>query len=262
MDIAGKTAFVTGAASGIGLAIARSLVAHGAQVAMADMAPAALTREAATLGDAAMPLTLDVTDRAGWAAAKTAVEGRFGGVSILVNNAGIGPDLYPVDAICEADFDRLIAVKLTGTYNGIRTFVPAMRTAGAGHVVNTASMAGLIASARLGAYTASKFAVVGLSEVLRAELADDGIGVSVLCPGLVSTNLGARSGREPMAGGMDPAIVGEMVIDGIRENHMHILTHAEYCGIVEQRMQRLLAAFDRAATRNAAYVPGSDVAQD
>ena len=110
--------------------------------------------------------------------------------------------------------------------------------------------------------TASKFAVVGLSEVLRAELADDGIGVSVLCPGLVSTNLGAGSGREPMTGGMDPAIVGEMVIDGIRENHMHIVTHAEYRGIVEQRMQRLLAAFDRAATRNAAYVPGSDVARD
>src|SRR5690606_1567770 len=124
-----------------------------------------------------------------------------------------------------AHFDRLIGIKLTGTYNGIRTFVPTMREARTGHVVNTASMAGLIASAKLGAYTASKFAVVGMSEVLRAELAGDGIGVSVLCPGLVSTNLGASNGRVSMKGGIDPAIVGEMVIDGIRENHMHIVTH-------------------------------------
>lgn len=262
MDIAGRTAFVTGAASGIGLAVARSLVAHGARVAMADVVTETLAAETAALGEAAMPVALDVTERVGWAAARAAVEARFGNVSILINNAGIGPDLHPIDTIAEASFDRLIDIKLTGTYNGIRTFVPAMRAAGEGHVVNTASMAGLIASAKLGAYTASKFAVVGMSEVLRAELADDGIGVSVLCPGLVSTNLGAGSGRKPMAGGMDPAIVGEMVIDGIRENHMHIVTHAEYRGLVEQRMQRVLAAFDRAAVRNAQSLPGSDVARD
>lgn len=262
MEVAGQIAFVTGAASGIGLAIARSLVADGARVAMADTASEAVAREAAALGDAAIPLTLDVTDRPGWVAAKAAVEARFGPVSILVNNAGIGPDLNVIDAIPEEHFDRLIAIKLTGTYNGIRTFVPTMRAAGVGHIVNTASMAGLIASAKLGAYTASKFAVVGLSEVLRAELASDGIGVSVLCPGLVSTNLSAGSEREPMSGGIDPAIVGEMVVDGIRQNHMHIITHAEYRGMVEQRMQRVLAAFDRAETRNAEHLPGSDVAKD
>jgi NAD(P)-dependent dehydrogenase (short-subunit alcohol dehydrogenase family) len=262
MEIAGRTAFVTGAASGIGLAIARSLAGHGARVAMADLAADALAREAAALGDTAIPITLDVTDRAGWADARAAVEARFGGVSILVNNAGIGPDLHPIDAISEASFDRLVGIKLTGTYNGIRAFVPAMRKAGEGHIVNTASMAGLIASARLGAYTASKFAVVGMSEVLRPELTDEGIGVSVLCPGLVSTNLGTSTGRKPMTGGIDPAIVGEMVVEGICENHMHIVTHAEYRGIVEQRMQRVLAAFDRAATRNAEYLPGSDIARN
>ncbi len=253
-----RTAFVTGAASGIGLAIARALLAEGARVALADWDNSGLEAVIAGLGEAAMAIPLDVTDRDGWAQAKQLVEARFGQVSILVNNAGIGPDGRTVDTMEPASFDRLVAIKLTGTFNGVHCFSPTMRALGSGHIVNTASMAGLIASARLGAYTASKFAVVGLSEVLRAELADSGIGVSVLCPGLVATNLGAstqkagseRIVRQSAESGIDPALVGHCVIEGIRQNHMHIVTHGEYRDVVAQRMERVLAAFDRAAVQS------------
>jgi NAD(P)-dependent dehydrogenase (short-subunit alcohol dehydrogenase family) len=258
--IAGTTALVTGGASGIGLAIARALVREGARVAIADNQPDWLDAAAAELGDAAMAMPLDVTDRAGWSAAREAVEARFGPVDILVNNAGIGPDLNRLDEMAPDHFDRLIAIKVTGTYNGIHCIVPGMRTRGRGHVVNTASMAGLMASARLGAYTAAKFAVVGLSEVLRAELEPDGIGVSVLCPGLTATRLAETSARNsvqrarnPDRGpqGIDPAVVGDLVVEGIRENHMHIVTHAEYRPLVEARMTRVLEAFDRVPVRTA-----------
>jgi NAD(P)-dependent dehydrogenase (short-subunit alcohol dehydrogenase family) len=237
---------------------------------MADWDVDALNSAVAEQSSAAMAIALDVTNRADWAHAKALVEARFGPVSILVNNAGIGPDGSTLDAIEPACFDRMIAIKLTGTYNGIHSFVPTMRKIGSGHVVNTASMAGLIASARLGAYTAAKFAVVGLSEVLRAELADSGIGVSVLCPGLVATNLGAttekagslRIERQSTALGIDPDLVGQMVMDGIRHNHMHIVSHAEYRNLVVSRMDHIVGAFDRAKVQSAADLPGADVAQN
>ena len=269
-NFAGRTAFVTGAASGIGLAIARALLAEGARVALADWDSSGLEAATADLGDAAMAILLDVTDRDGWEHAKQLVEARFGPVSILVNNAGIGPDGRTVDTMEPASFDRLISIKLTGTFNGVHCFVPTMRALGSGHIVNTASMAGLIASARLGAYTASKFAVVGLSEVLRAELADSGIGVSVLCPGLVTTNLGEttqkagsdRIVRQSTEMGIDPALVGHCVIDGIRQNHLYMVTHGEYRDTVAQRMARVLAAFDRTALQSTTELPGTATARD
>lgn len=267
MEIAGSTALVTGAGSGIGLAIARALHAHGAQVALADIDRDAAVRAAANLGERTLALGFDVADRGAWAAARGAVEQTLGPVSILVNNAGIGPSLEPLDAADPAHFDRMIGVKVTGTFNGIHTFVPGMRARGSGHVVNTASMAGLIASARLGPYTASKFAVVGMSEVLRAELEDVGIGVSVLCPGLVATNLGserrARSGEPPIAGGIDAEIVGEMVVEAIRENRAYIVTHGEYRPLVSARAGRILDAFDRAPVHSATDgpLPGADIAR-
>lgn len=268
-QIAGSNAFVTGAASGIGLAIARALVNEGAQVALADIDADALAAAVGELGPAAMAIELDVTDRPGWAAAKQAVEAHFGPVDILVNNAGIGPDLNRIDEMPPEVFDRLVAIKLTGTFNGIRAFVPGMKTRGRGHVVSTASMAGLIASAKLGAYTASKFAVVGLTEVLRAELVGTGVGASVLCPGLIATNLGANTARAGvtrassptnLGGGIDPAIVGELVIQGIHEDWSHIVTHSEYRSFVAQRGERLLAAFDRVPDRSPGLPPpGTDV---
>lgn len=250
----GGTALVTGGASGIGLAIARALVGRGVRVAIADNSVDWLADAVAELGDAAMAVPLDVTDRNGWTVAREAVERRFGPVDILVNNAGIGPDLNRIDEMAPDHFDRMIAIKLTGTFNGIQAFVPGMRARRCGHIVNTASMAGLTATARLGAYTASKFGVVGLTEVLRAELEPDGVGVSVLCPGLVATRLGETSARAGIrrdapssstVDAMDPAVVGELVIEGISCNQLYIVTHPERRAQVEARMAAVLGAFDR-----------------
>lgn len=269
-QIAGSTALVTGAASGIGLAIARALAAQGACVALADIDPDSLADAERELGTFAMAIDLDVTDRPAWAKAKHLVEARFGPVDILVNNAGIGPDLNRLDEMPVDVFDRLVAIKLIGTFNGISTFVPGMKLRGRGHVVNTASIAGLIASAKLGAYSASKFAVVGMTEVLRSELTGSGVSASVLCPGLVATNLSAntaragvqRAGSAPQQnGGIDASIVGDLVIQGIREDWLHIVTHGEYRKLVAERGERLLAAFDRAPDRSlGSHLPGADVA--
>ena len=263
MEITGAIAFVTGGASGIGFAIGEALHAAGARVVLADIDLDGARTAATRLGERAMALALDVTDRPAWEAARKAVEARFGTVSILVNNAGIGPDLQPLDTMPPGNFDRLVAIKLTGTFNGIQTFVPEMRQLGTGHVVNTASMAGLMASARLGAYTAAKFAVVGLSEVLRAELAPAGIGVSVLCPGLVATNLAATTEREGIARpainhpeqGMDARLVGEMVLRGIRENRLYIITHGQYLANVSARADRLAEAFADVPSHTSGSIP-------
>ncbi|MDO7842220.1 SDR family oxidoreductase [Sphingomonas immobilis] len=270
--IDGRTAFVTGGASGIGLAIAQALVDEGARVMIADIDGPALDAAVAALGSDAAGVRLDVRDRAEWAAAKIALESRFGPVDILVNNAGIGPDGHTLADMDPVAFDRVIAIKLTGTFNGIATFAAGMRERGDGHIVNTASMAGLIASAKLGAYTASKFAVVGLSEVLRAEMARHGVGVSVLCPGLIRTNLGATTiaagsdrvtPRTPSTDqGIDPAIVGALVVDGIRANAMHIVTHGDYQAHVAERMARVVAAFDGVPVRAGGTPPGTDTARD
>jgi NAD(P)-dependent dehydrogenase (short-subunit alcohol dehydrogenase family) len=269
--IEGRTALVTGGASGIGLAISEALVAAGARVALVDWDVAALERESARLGDATVAHRLDVTDRAGWAQVARSVEETFGPVEILVNNAGIAPDLNELADMPPETFDRLVGIKLTGTFNGIHTFAAGMRDRGDGHIVNTASMAGLMASAYLGAYTASKFAVVGLSEVLRAELESHGVGVSVLCPGMVHTNLAANSPTENeraempsgMESGIDPALVGAQVVEAIRANELYIITHGEYGHIVAARAARLQRAFDAAPvnTRTEEPLPGTVIAE-
>jgi NAD(P)-dependent dehydrogenase (short-subunit alcohol dehydrogenase family) len=238
-QIAGRVAFVSGAASGIGLAITEALVEAGARVAMTDWHEDELASHAARLGPRVIARRLDVTDRAGWAGAAEWVERELGPVEILVNNAGIAPAISPLADMAPETFDRMIAIKLTGTFNGIRTFGAGMRERGVGHIVNTASMAGLISSPKLGGYTASKFAVVGMSEVLRGEMSRHGVGVSVLCPGLVRTNLSPG-----MDDGIDPAIVGRAVVDAIRADELYVITHPEHRPLVAARVEQLLAAFD------------------
>jgi NADP-dependent 3-hydroxy acid dehydrogenase YdfG len=268
--IDGRTALVTGAASGIGLAIAEALLAAGARVALVDWDASALERESSRLGGATVAHRLDVTDRDGWAGVAGAVEQAFGPVDILVNNAGIAPDLDDLADMRPESFDRLVGIKLTGTFNGIHTFAAGMRERGDGHIVNTASMAGLMASAHLGAYTAAKFGVVGLSEVLRAELEAHGVGVSVLCPGMVRTNLAANTPAEHrradmptgMESGIDPALVGAQVVEAIRANELYIITHGEYGRFVAERAARLQRAFSAAPVRTPSEepLPGTDVA--
>jgi len=257
-----RTAFVTGAASGIGLAITEALVAAGARVAMVDWHGDDLERESARLGSATLTQRLDVTDRAGWAVAKERVEAEFGPVEILVNNAGVAPTTGSLADMTPESFDRMIDIKLGGTFNGIHTFAADMRERGEGHVVNTASMAGLMAIPGLGAYTASKFGVVGLSEVLWAEMKRHGVGVSVLCPGLVRTNLATNhpdrpADAEPVAmdAGIDPSIVGRQVVDAIRADELYVITHGETRPMVAERVDRLLAAFDRAPHQDGEHLP-------
>jgi NAD(P)-dependent dehydrogenase (short-subunit alcohol dehydrogenase family) len=249
-QVSGKHAFITGGASGIGLAMARAFHAEGALVTIADYDVASLEQ----LPHEFNCLVLDVRDRENWAAAKTDAEAALGPVSILCNNAGIGPNTGELVDADPAQFERMIAIKLIGTFNGIHSFGADMRARGEGHIVNTASMAGLEVNATIGAYTAAKFGVIGLSEVLRKEMEPYGVGVSVLCPGMVSTGLPASLAKaddrfDPTAPqrvmpGIDPARVGLRVVEGIKGNWLYILTHGERRAVVEARMQGILDAFD------------------
>ena len=267
-DFAGRTAFVTGGASGIGLAMARSLSVRGANVMLADIEggplEAALSelRKSNTHVDGIM---LDVADRDAMQAAAARTEERFGKVHILCNNAGIGAG-GPMEEVTASDWEWCIDVNLKGVIWGIEAFVPRIKAHGeGGHVVNTASMAGLIPVPGYGPYTATKYAVVGMSEDLAMELAPFGIGVSVLCPGFVKTNIGTsrrtRSARygdvadraadqEAIQGsnvaieaGIPAQAVGERVIECILENRLYAFTHPEMAPVVAQRFERIGADF-------------------
>jgi len=197
-DLGGKVAVVTGGASGIGKGIATQLVAEGARVIIADIERDALAATAAEIG-AALAVHVDVSDPASVdALARQAIE-TFGAVHVVCNNAGIGP-LAPVADLTLDDWRWMIGVNLWGVIHGVHTFLPVLKeNRDGGHIVNTASMAGLVAGPRLGAYAAAKYGVVGLTEVLAAELAADNsrVGVSVLCPGTVHTNIGHSSRNRP-----------------------------------------------------------------
>lgn len=191
-DLAGKVAFITGAAGGIGLGIARACAHAGMKVVLADIDEVVLQQSAADLiarGAEATAFPLDVTDRDGWARAREAVSSSVGPVQLLVNNAGVSTLGMRVEEIGPELWDRVIAINLTGVYNGVHYLLDGMRDAGGGHIVNMSSAAGLFGAALLAPYAATKFAVVGLLEVLQAELAEHGIGVSVVCPGGVRSRL-------------------------------------------------------------------------
>lgn len=263
-DLKGAAAFITGGASGIGLSIARALAAEGVKVTIADIDQAQIDKVLPEI-PGAFGVKLDVRDRAAWQAAKAAAEAVNGPTDIVVNNAGIGPCQNSFADMRAEDFDRLIGINLTGVFNGINAFAADLRARGRGHVVNTSSMAGLMTYARLGAYTAAKFAVVGMSEVLRKEMAPHGVGVSVLCPGLIETRLGETSQamgnpprdpdspvRSASAKGLDATFVGERVAAAIKADELYILTHGEYGPIVGERGAAIVAAF-------AATPPSSEV---
>ncbi|HEU0221818.1 MAG TPA: SDR family NAD(P)-dependent oxidoreductase [Paracoccaceae bacterium] len=264
-ELSNRVALVTGGASGIGLAIARSLAAAGMRVAIGDIDETALERAAAELrseGATILPLILDVGDAASWARAAAEIEHSLGPVQVLCNNAGVGPGRSKVEDLSPEDWNWTLQINLTGVFLGTRTFVPRLVSGGLeGHVVNTASILGLFPTPFHAAYVTSKFAVVGLSEVMRMELAPKRIGVSVLCPGLVRTRLRANSlsrrpsrpeARPPVAVaaepgpdrplGIAPETVGPFVLSAIRDSRFYVITHPEYGGVIENRMQRLIDA--------------------
>jgi NAD(P)-dependent dehydrogenase (short-subunit alcohol dehydrogenase family) len=268
-DISGRTAFVTGGASGIGLGIAHKLLGEGARVAIADIRQDHLDSALARLDSAdAIGLHLDVSDRTAFAAAADEAEARLGPVSIVCNNAGV--NLFaPIDECSYDDWDWVLGVNLHGVINGCQTFVPRIKARGAsGHIVNTASMAAFLAGPNAGIYTASKFAVRGLTESLRWSLATHGIGVSCLCPGLVKSAIHESDMARPDAlkgeateadrefrsrlaqlheAGMDPADVAETVIEGIRANRLYIFPHAEFRDELRELFDEVLSALPEPA---------------
>ena len=265
----GRVAVITGGASGIGLGIARAFARAGAKLALLDVEAEALAGASDALakgGAEVIGVRADVSDAASLEAAAERVLARFGRIHVICNNAGVltqGP-LAESEA---KDWSWLVGVNLMGVAHGIRSFVPRIRAHGeGGHVVNTASVAGLSALPSLGIYCATKFAVMAISETLRVEVAPEGIGVSVLCPGGVRTRIheaarnrptvlggpDADSGRSPTTDaavetGMDPDRVGACVLRAVRRNDLYVLTHPEFRAPFEARMQAILEAFDRAA---------------
>jgi NAD(P)-dependent dehydrogenase (short-subunit alcohol dehydrogenase family) len=262
----GKTAVVTGGGSGIGRALVERLAAEQMKVAVLDVRPEAAETTAEAMRASGLDATafvVDVTDRAGLTATARAVEARYGGVDLLCNNAGV-TTFSAFQALKDGDWDWEFAVNLRGAIDVVRAFLPAMlQRPGERHIVTTASIAGLVAgfTPDIVPYTVAKFGVVGFSEVLRQELAGSGIGVSVLCPGGVRTNIMLSGARRPEAlggaapvdqerhrrvqeSGLDPGVVADMVLAAIQREQFYIFTSAATRQLVEQRFAAISSGFD------------------
>lgn len=266
-EVSGRVAFITGGASGVGFGMAKTFLAAGMKVVIADVRRDHLDEATAALAGSGElhAIELDVTDRAGWAAAADETERVFGNVHVLCNNAGINLFTDIAEASYE-DWDWVLGVNLGGVVNGVVTFVPRIKAHGeGGHVVNTASMAAFRANSGIaGIYTASKFGVRGLSHALWKSLDPHGIGVSVLCPALVNSRIHESDQNRPAhlgrglpgtdpdfatrlaelheSAGMPPEEVGEKVLRAIRRNDYYIFTHPEFRDGLQEACDEIMAA--------------------
>jgi NAD(P)-dependent dehydrogenase (short-subunit alcohol dehydrogenase family) len=276
-EFKGRTAFITGAASGIGLGLARTFLDRGMNVMMADVEEEALRAAVHGLsnyGNRVASVRCDVSIAEELQAAAARTFETFGNVHILCNNAGVSPAGH-VEEITLPDWDWAIGVNLYGMIHGVRAFLPHMKRHGEpGHIINTSSMSGLTPKALAGPYGATKFAIVGLSHVLHDELADTKIGVSVLCPGWTRTNmpdngrnrparfggafdyrtdpvLAERNKRyvEGSRSGLDPLDLAALVVRAIEENEFYIVTQPNRRGDVQVRYDEIMQAFDAAEAR-------------
>lgn len=269
-DISGKTAIVTGAASGIGLAIATALAEAGANVVMADIQKEAVEAAAHALSGTnkrVMPVRIDVTQEQTVVDALAAAERQFGRLHIACNNAGVPMHGARLVEVPRADREFVVGVNLWGVIHGIRHFVPAiLRHGEEGHVVNTASVAGFQnrRGTGQGPYSMTKYAVVSLSEALEHELEGTPVGVTVLCPGPIATNIarGARNRPDHMGGplvragdeavlaerlaatGLDPKTVGERVVEAIRSGTFYAFVGAVPAEVIRVRHRRIEAALN------------------
>jgi NAD(P)-dependent dehydrogenase (short-subunit alcohol dehydrogenase family) len=261
-----RVAVITGGASGIGAAMARAFAARGAKLVLADIDEPGLEAMERELGNAGTPLLCvptDVTQRASVRALADAAWRRFGAVHIVCNNAGIAL-VGEIAKASHEDWEFTLNVDFWGVVHGVEAFVPRLiEQRDGGHVVNTASMAGLVGMQWLGIYCAAKFAVVGLTEALHRELKPHSIGASVLCPMIVATNIGENSRRlrlgaegtvseaatPPPAGvtrggTISAESVAARVVRGIEREDLYILTHPEQREILRRRAARLDAVFE------------------
>ena len=276
----GRTAFITGGASGLGFAMAKAFAGAGMKIAIADVEDGALEKAVAALKEAnadVIGIKLDVRDREAMDAAAAETKAAFGNVHLLVNNAGIGAG-GPVQDMTHDDWDWTIGVNLNGVVNGVQSFLKDMIAHGeGGHVVNTASMAGIFGAPGMSAYCATKFAVVGMSESMNADLAETNVGVSVLCPAFVKTNIfdSARNrpaeladtverertpemeamAEEIMRTAQEPDDVAQRVLEAVREERFWIFTHGELKDMVRMRGEMLLGEFPEPAPGAVPVVP-------
>jgi NAD(P)-dependent dehydrogenase (short-subunit alcohol dehydrogenase family) len=276
-DVTGKVAFITGGDSGIGLGIARAFTDAGMKVVITYRTRSHLDEAMQLLQGAAdrvHAINLDVTDRDGMEKAAAETIQVFGKVHVLVNNAGVGV-IGGLSRATYEDWDWAMSVNAGGVFNGVRCFLPRIQAQGeGGQVVSVSSLAGLLGHAPAGVYTASKFAVVGMMEALRAELADANIGVTVFCPGIVNTNIGSSARNRPAGAaaaprvdpgfkmdpamlaqmqkamsqshgaptGMDPLDAGQRVLRAVRNNDLYVLTTPEFEPEFAARGEAILAS--------------------
>jgi NAD(P)-dependent dehydrogenase (short-subunit alcohol dehydrogenase family) len=264
-DLAGKVAFITGGGSGVALGQAKAFAAVGMKIVIVDIRKDHLDSAIAWFKEQKLPahgIPLDITDRKAYAAAADEAERVMGPVQLLCNTAGVS-QFGPAQMATYDDWDWQLNVNLGGVINGIQTFVPRMlQRKLEAHIVNTASMAGILPIGGATIYCTSKFAVRGLSECLRQDLAPHNIGVSVLCPGAVNTNIHeavltrpkhlANTGyygadpmvmkglKEVIQPGYDPVVLGEIVVKGVRENAEYIIPYSEFSGPIQARTDLIL----------------------
>jgi NAD(P)-dependent dehydrogenase (short-subunit alcohol dehydrogenase family) len=278
-DLKGKTAFVTGGASGFGLEFAKLFLAEGMNVFLADIEAGPLETAIAAL----RPLgkvsgaVCDVAKRASLQIAADEAIAAFGAVHLVCNNAGIGGGSGGVEEFSERHWDWVMGVNLMGVVHGISIFLPHMRARGqGGWFVNTASMAGLLGQPFGAPYSASKSAVIAVSESLAYELRESNIGVSILCPGFAKTGIAQSERNQPaelaaearakskaaaeraalsiqaVATGIEPAEVAARTLQGIKDGDLYIFTHPAMRKMIEKRFERIGAAYDKADK----YLPG------
>ncbi len=274
-ELSGRTAFITGGASGIGLELGRAFVAAGMKVMLADVETSALERAVASLREVTSDIcgvACDVADADSVERAAQATFDAFGHVHVVCNNAGVAAG-GGIDNISLDNWRWVIDVNLMGVVHGIRTFLPHLRAHGeGGHIVNTASMAGINGGLGFSPYTASKFAVVAMSEGLSMQVKPHGIGVSVLCPSFVRTAIGDSGRNRParygqpqpldpaspaglmvaeiarrLEAGLDPSDVAARVVAAIRNDELYIFTHPNMRDEVDARFAAIQAAMDKVA---------------
>ena len=279
-ELNGKVAVITGGGSGIGRCMALAFADEGMDIAIGDIeqGPAeAVAEEVRAKGRRAIAVVCDVTDLDSVRGLAEAAKAEMGAYHVVCNNAGVISG-GPTAEMSPADWDWVLDVDLQGVVNGIIAFLPGLVEQGEGHIVNTASIAGLVPMAAPGVinYTTAKYGVVGITETLHDELAPAGVGASALCPGVVNTRISQSARNRPEAAGgpvaeedmgpplelppgMEmPRIIGanvrepeEMaarVVEGVKNNDLYIVTHPETREAVEERFAAIMAAFDKLET--------------